>query len=81
MVRTTTSPGVEANAQLHLQPLGAAHLLGVAPQLGLHRQGRVAGPHGVVLMRHRGAEEGHDPIAQHLVDRAFVTMDGVHHAL
>ena len=35
--------GVEADAQLYFQALGAAHRLGVAPQLGLHRQSGVAG--------------------------------------
>jgi hypothetical protein len=33
----------------------------------------------VVLMRHGRAEEGHDPVAHHLVHRAFVPMHSVHH--
>ncbi len=74
-------PGVEADAELHLQPLGAAHLLGVAPQLGLHRQGGVAGAQGVVLVGNGRAKQGHDAIAQHLVHRALKAVHGVHHAL
>jgi len=35
----------------------------------------------VILMGERGAEEGHDPVAHDLVDRAFIVMDGFHHAL
>ena len=30
-------------------------------------------------MGHRGAEEGHDAVAQHLVHRALVAVHGVHH--
>ena len=32
-------------------------------------------------MPERGAEERHDPVAHHLVDRALVVMDGLHHPL
>ena len=35
----------------------------------------------MVFMSQRRAEEGHDAVAQHLVHRAFVVMDRVHHAL
>ena len=30
-------------------------------------------------MGHRRTEEGHDPVAHHLVDRALITVDGLHH--
>jgi hypothetical protein len=33
----------------------------------------------VVLVGERGAEERHDPVAHHLVHRALVVMDGLHH--
>jgi len=35
----------------------------------------------VVLLRQRRSEQGHDAIAHHLVDRAVVVMDRLHHAL
>ena len=45
----------------------------------LHPQRRIARPHRVVLVRERCAEERHDPVAHHLVDRALVAVDGLHH--
>ena len=45
----------------------------------LHPQGRVAGPHGVVLVGERRAEQRHDPIAHDLVDGALVAVHGLHH--
>src|SRR5262249_34658383 len=36
---------------------------------------------GIPLLRQGGAEEGHDTVAHHLVDGAFVVMDGFHHPL
>ena len=32
-------------------------------------------------MRERRAEEGHDPVAHDLVDRALVPVDRLHHSL
>ena len=43
-------PGIEADADAQLQPLGAPHLLGIVPHGGLHGQGGIAGPQGVVLV-------------------------------
>ena len=74
-------PRVEPHAHLHLQTVGAAHLLRVAAHRRLHGQGSVTGPHGVVFVGHGRAEEGHDAIAQHLVHRALKAVHGVHHAL
>ena len=73
--------GVEPDADLHVHAVGAAHLLRVALHLLLHPERRVAGPHGVVLVGERRAEERHDPVAHHLVHRALVAVDGLHHAL
>jgi hypothetical protein len=61
--------------------MGAADLFAVALQRRLHGQGRVAGPQGVILMRQRGAKEGHNAITQHLVHRALVAMYGLHHVV
>ena len=35
----------------------------------------------MVFMGNRGAEQGHNAIAQHLVHRALEAVHGVHHAL
>ena len=35
----------------------------------------------MILVRERRAEQRHDAVAHHLVDRALVTMDGLHHVL
>src|SRR5574341_1872715 len=47
----------------------------------LHPERRIAGPYRVVLVGEGRAEEGHDPVAHHLVDGAFVPVDGLHHTL
>src|SRR5262249_53997570 len=44
-------------------------------------QGGVARADGVVLVRQGRAEECHDAVAHHLVDRPFIVMDGLHHPL
>src|SRR5262249_39237509 len=47
----------------------------------LHPERGVTRAHGVILVGKRGSEERHDPVAHHLVDRALVAMDGLHHDL
>jgi hypothetical protein len=42
---------MQPDADLHGHPMAALHLRGVVLHRGLHGQGRVAGPHGMVLMR------------------------------
>jgi hypothetical protein len=54
-------------------------LLGVPLDGFLHPQRGVAGPHGVILVRQRGAEQGHDAVAHDLIHRALVAVDGLHH--
>jgi hypothetical protein len=56
-------------------------LLGVPLDGLLHPQGGVAGADGMVLVGERRPEESHDPVAHDLVYRAFVAVDGLHHAL
>ena len=41
---------IETDPHLHRQPLGAPHLLGIAPHGLLHGQGGIAGPHRMVFM-------------------------------
>ena len=72
--------GVEPDANLNREALAAAHALGIAAHGLVHPQRGVAGPHGVILMGQRRTEQGHDPVAHHLVDGALVVMHGFHHA-
>ena len=60
-----------------LSPCVAAQLGGVAAQLVAQMQRRVAGALGVVLVRDRRAEQGHDAVAGELVDRALEAVDAL----
>ena len=81
MERTTTSPELRPTRICTGTPCVRWTLVGVALDSLLHPERRVAGPHGMVLVGHGRAEEGHDPVAHHLVDGALVAVDGLHHAL
>jgi hypothetical protein len=70
---------VEPDADLHVEPLGATQLAGQATHALVHAQRRVGRAHHVVLVGHRGAEDRHDPVAQHLVDGALVPVHRLHH--
>ncbi len=74
-------PRVEADPDLHLEAMPAAHLLAVTPDRLLHGQGGIAGPYGVVFMGNRRPKQGHNPIAQDLVHGPFIAVHGRHHAL
>jgi len=74
-------PGVEPDPDLDKEALAPAHALGVAAHCLVHPQRRVAGPHRVILVGQRRAEERHDSITHHLVHRALVAMDSFHHQL
>jgi hypothetical protein len=71
---------VQTHPDLHLDAVRVSHLLGVAPHRGLHVVGRVARPHGVVLVGERRAKQRHDPVAHDLVHGALVAMHSLHHA-
>ena len=80
--RTTTSPELTPDADLHLcHPCVRQS----PPRSGrirlLHPERRIARPHGVVLVGDRRPEERHDPVAHDLVHGALVAMDGLHHPL
>src|SRR5882724_10268910 len=66
---TTTSPELRPIRTAKATPPRPLHLLRVPPQLLLQVQRRPARPLRVVLMRDRGAEEGHDAVAGVLVHR------------
>ena len=73
--------GVQPDADPERNSVLSPNLVAIGGDGFLHPQGRVTRPHGVVLVGDRRSEERHDAIAHHLIDRAFVVMDGVHHAL
>ena len=56
-------------------------LAGVALHALVDAERRVTGAQRVILLGQRRAEERHDPVAHHLVDRAVVPVDGFHHEL
>ena len=72
-------PGVETDPNLHRQALGTVHLITIAAQCRLHSQRGVTGAERMVLMGHRGTKERHDAIAEEVIHRAFIAMDGLHH--
>src|SRR5215467_451969 len=71
---------IQPDADLHVDALGAAELVRVPAHRLLHAERGVTGAHGVILVGHRRAEEGHDAVAHDLVHRALVAMNGLHHA-
>ena len=81
MARTTTSPELSPTRICTGVPPCALDLVRVEVDPPLHPQRGVAGAHRVVLVGDRRAEQRHDPVAHHLVDRALVVMDGLHHPL
>ena len=64
LARVDADPGRETEAERSPQ-LGGV----ITCQLA-HPKGRVAGPLGVVFLRYRSSEQGHDSVARELVDRA-----------
>ena len=48
---------------------------------GLHGQGGVAGAQRVVFVGNGRAEQGHNAVAEHLVDGALEAVHGVHHVV
>ena len=71
--------GVQADADPNGNTLRPPQLVGVLFDRLLHPEARIARPHRVILVRQWRAEQGHDAVAHHLIDRALVVVDGVHH--
>jgi hypothetical protein len=72
---------VQPDSNLHFDAVRAADLLVVALNGLLHGERGIAGPHGIVPMGDGGAKQRHNAIAEHLVDRPLIPMDGRHHPL
>jgi hypothetical protein len=70
--------GVQPDPDLHIESLALAQRLSIAADAVLHVQRGIAGAHGMIFMGERRPEQGHDPVAQHLIDRPFVAVDRVH---
>ena len=81
MDRTTTSPELRPTRSWTSRPSDRRRSSEYRRTASCRLEGRVAGPHGVILLGHRGAEERHDAVAHDLVDGALVAMNGLHHAL
>ena len=69
--------GVDPDPGREVEPLGAAQLGRVLGDVVEHLQGGVTGAPRVVLVRDRGAEDRHDPVAGELVDGALEAGDGL----
>ena len=80
MARTTTSPELSPTRSCTSTPMPAADLLCIAANGLLHGQGGIAGPHRMVFMRDRRAEQRHDAIAHDLIHGPLVAVHGCHHA-
>jgi hypothetical protein len=72
---------VETDTDLDEDAVRTEHVLGVPLDRLLHPERRIAGADGMILVRHRCAEQRHDPIAHDLIHRALVAVDGFHHEL
>ena len=81
MARTTTSPELSPTRIWTATPCARRTSSAYCSTRLLHAQRGVAGAHGVVLVGERRAEQRHDAVAHHLVDRALVAVDGLHHPL
>jgi len=73
--------GIQTDTNLREDAFLPAHGLPVPLDGFLHSQGRIAGPHGVILVGERSTKQGHDPVTHHLVDGPFVSMHRLHHVL
>jgi hypothetical protein len=74
-------PGVEADSDLHLDAVHAAHFFAIAADGLLHGERRIAGPYRVIFVRYRRPKQGHNAIAHDLVHSPLIAMHGGHHAL
>jgi hypothetical protein len=74
-------PGVEPHPDAQLEAVGAPHRVRILAHGGLHGQRGVTGPQGVVFVGQRRPEEGHDAVAQHLVDCALEAVHSLHHVM
>jgi hypothetical protein len=72
---------IEPDPDVEGHPLGALDLGGILLDRGLHRERRVARPHGMVRMGDGRAEQRHNAVPHDLVHGALVAMDRRHHAL
>ncbi len=73
--------GVQSDADLDVGPIGRARDVGISPHRLLHGKRGIARPDRMILLCPGCAEEGHDPVAHHLVHGAFVPAHRLDHPL
>ena len=67
-------PGMQANSNDDACIARRAHAL-------LHLEGRVYRTHGIVLVRDRRTEQGHDAVALYSIDRTLIAVNGIDHRI
>jgi hypothetical protein len=72
---------VEPDADLDHRRVRASHLVRVLLDALLHPQCGVTRAHRVVFVGERRTEQGHDPVAHHLVDGSLEAVHRLHHVL
>ena len=72
---------VHTNTGLYLDAVCAPTFLRDALHLLLQSERCVAGSDGMILVGNGCPKKGHDPVALNLVDRTFVLVHGIDHAL
>jgi hypothetical protein len=73
--------GIQADTDLDHYALRPVDMLGMLLDFRLHAKRRVAGAHGVILVRDRRAEDRHEAVAHGVTDGPLVVVDGIHHEL
>jgi hypothetical protein len=73
--------GIHADPDRDRHAVGPLHFFRIAGDALLHPQRSITGPHRVILMGDRRAEQRHDAVAEHAVDGALIAMDGIDHQL
>ena len=74
-VASDDKTGVEANTQLHNQPVAARHVRSQALRLRLNVQGGQTCPSSVIFQSFRRAEQRHDSVAGELIQTAAVPLN------
>ena len=81
MLPTTTRPVLRPWRTRNVTPWARPELVLIGIERLPDAERRVHGAPGVVLVRHGGAEQRHDPVTEELVDRPLVAMHLGEHQL
>jgi hypothetical protein len=80
IVRTTTSPDFYPDADFDHGRVRASRLFRIFVDILLHADRRITRAHRMVFVGEWRTEERHDAVAHHLVNRALVPVDRLHHS-